>query len=150
MGAVAVRYWWTRNLALQRRRSRSRAAAGATGAQALDTYLGVGPIVGLTLLLGNWRHLAVAASPELALVWFKPERRADSGSTTMLALRAALEARAALRASSACRRCRSACSRACGFQYESVRGHPRSGRSACIGGDSVWGALSNLFVRYYL
>ena len=28
---------------------------------ALDTYYGFGPIAGLSMLLGNWRHLAVSA-----------------------------------------------------------------------------------------
>ena len=63
MGALTAHYWWTRNLALT-----AGAAFGVGGGRndtrGLDTYLGIGPIVGLSVLLGNWRHLAIAASPE--------------------------------------------------------------------------------------
>ena len=147
MGAVAVRYWWTRNLALN-----AGAAIGAGGgrndSRSLDTYLGIGPIVGMSLLLGNWKHLSVAASPELALVWFKPSVGSDSGSTTILALQAAVEAEIHLGFVGV-----PALSigllAGLGFQYESVAG-TRLWSVGVLGGDSVWGALSNLFVRYYL
>jgi hypothetical protein len=147
MGAVVVRTWWTRNLALN-----VGAAIGAGGGRndtrGLDTYLGVGPIVGMSLLLGNWKHLSVAASPELALVWFKPSVGSDSGSTTMLALQAALEAEVHLGFVGV-----PALSigllAGLGFQYESVAG-TRLWSVGVMGGDSLWGALSNLFVRYYL
>src|SRR6185436_6119369 len=68
MGALAVRYWWTRNLALNAGAAFA-VGGGRNDTQSLDTYLGVGPIVGMSLLLGNWKHLAISASPELALVW---------------------------------------------------------------------------------
>ena len=147
MGAVAVRYWWTRNLALN-----AGAAIGAGGGRndtrSLDTYLGIGPIVGMSLLLGNWKHLSVAASPELALVWFKPSVGSDSGSTTMLALQAALEAEVHLGFVGV-----PALSigllAGLGFQYQSVAG-TRLWSVGVMGGDSLWGAVSNLFVRYYL
>jgi hypothetical protein len=147
MGAVAVRYWWTRNLALN-----AGAAIGAGGGRndtrSLDTYLGIGPIVGMSLLLGNWKHLSVAASPQLALVWFKPSIGSDSGSTTMLALQAAVEAEVHLGFVGV-----PALSigllAGLGFQYESVAG-TRLWSVGVMGGDSIWGALSNLFVRYYL
>ncbi len=150
MGAIAVRYWWTRNLALN-----AGAAIGAGGGRndtrSLDTYLGIGPIVGMSLLLGNWKHLSVAASPQLALVWFKPSVGgvgSDSGSTTMLALQAAVEAEVHLGFVGV-----PALSigllAGLGFQYESVAG-TRLWSVGVMGGDSIWGALSNLFVRYYL
>lgn len=147
MGALAVRYWWTRNLALN-----AGVAIGAGGGRndtrSLDTYLGVGPIVGMSLLLGNWKHLSVAASPELALVWFKPSVGSDSGSTTILALQAALEAEVHLGFVGV-----PALSigllAGLGFEYESVAG-TRLWSVGVMGGDSLWGAVSNLFVRYYL
>ncbi|MEO7667699.1 MAG: hypothetical protein ABIW57_00075 [Polyangia bacterium] len=85
---LSVRHWVTHNLAW------TVGAALALGGgrqsdRSLDTYFGFGPGVGLSLLLGNWRHLAVAASPSVALVWFKA---AGSAPTTYLAdLRAELE-----------------------------------------------------------
>jgi hypothetical protein len=36
-----------------------------------------------------------------------------------------------------------------GFQYESA-GTTRLWSVGVLGGDSLWGAVSNLFVRYYL
>jgi hypothetical protein len=147
MGAVAVRYWWTRNLALNAGAAIA-AGGGRNDTRSIDTYLGIGPIVGMSLLLGNWKHLSVAASPELALVWFKPSVGSDSGSTTILALQAAVEAEIHLGFVGV-----PALSigllAGMGFQYESVAG-TRLWSVGVLGGDSVWGALSNLFVRYYL
>jgi hypothetical protein len=147
MGALLARYWWTRNLALN-----AGAAFGTGGGRndtrGLDTYLGVGPIVGMSLLLANWRHLAVSASPQLALVWFKPSVGSDSGSTTVLSLQAALEAEVHLGFVGV-----PALSigllAGLGFQYESA-GTTRLWSVGVLGGDSLWGAVSNLFVRYYL
>jgi len=147
MGAISARYWWTRNLALNLGAAFAL-GGGRNDTRSLDTYLGVGPIVGASLLLGNWKHLSVSASPALALVWFKPAVGSDSGSTTILALQAPLEAEVhlgfigvpalsiGLLAGLA-------------FQYESVGG-TRLWSVGVLGGDSVWGAISNLFVRYYL
>ena len=147
MGALAARYWWTRNLALNAGAAFA-VGGGRNDTQSLDTYLGVGPIVGMSLLLGNWKHLAISASPELALVWFKPAVGSDSGSTTVFALHGALEAEThlgfigvpalsiGLLAGLA-------------FEYESASS-TRLWSVGVLGGNSIWGALSNLFIRYYL
>ncbi|HXU02010.1 MAG TPA: hypothetical protein VN903_13650 [Polyangia bacterium] len=146
MGALAARYWWTRNMALNVGAAFAL-GSGRTDTRSLDTYLGIGPIVGLSLLLGNWRHLAVSASPELALVWFKPAVGSD-GSTTVLALHGVLEAEVHLGFIGV-----PALSvgllAGLGFEYESVAAS-RVWSVGVLGGNSVWGALSNLFVRYYL
>jgi len=134
--------------ALARERGNVLALSGRNDTRSLDTYLGVGPIVGASLLLGNWKHLSVSASPALALVWFKPAVGSDSGSTTILAMQAALEGEVHLGFIGV-----PALSigllAGLGFQYESVAG-TRLWSVGVLGGDSVWGALSNLFVRYYL
>jgi len=147
MGALAVRYWWTRNLAANAGLAFA-VGGGRDATQSRDTYFGVGPILGVTLLLGNWRHLAISASPELAFVWFKPSVGADGGSTTMLAVRGALEAEVHLGFIGV-----PALSigllAGMGFQYQSAP-DTRAWSVGVLGGDSIWGALSNLFVRYYL
>jgi hypothetical protein len=146
MGALAARYWRSRNLALNAGLAFA-AGGGRDGTVSRDTHLGLGPIVGLTVLLGNWRHLAISATPEVAYVWFNPSL-GDAGSTTVLALHGALEAElhfgfvgvpalsVGLLAGMA-------------FQYESVA-ETRIWSVGVLGGNSVWGALSNVFVRYYL
>jgi len=147
MGVLAGRYWTTRNLALNAGLAFA-AGGGREGTQALDTYFGIGPVVGLTLLLGNWRHLAVGASPELALVWFRPGPSAAIGAVTMINLRAALEAELhfgfvgvpALSVGIAT---------GLAFQFESGS-DTRVWSVGVVGAESVWGVLSNLFVRYYL
>jgi hypothetical protein len=40
--------------------------------ETLDTYFGVGPTVGASFLLANWKHLAVSMSPQLDAVYFLP------------------------------------------------------------------------------
>jgi hypothetical protein len=146
MGAVGARYWMTRNVALNGYLALAT-GGGSLGTQSLDTYLGVGPIVGVTLLLGNWRHLAIGASPELAVVWFRPAG-GDAASTTMLALRAPIEGELhfgfigvpalsiGLQA---------------GVQVNYERAPSAHLWSAgVIGAGSIWDALSTLYVRYYL
>jgi hypothetical protein len=147
MGALGARYWWTRNLAFNAG-AVFVAGGGREAMQGFDTHFGLGPIVGVTLLLGNWRHLAISANPELAYVWFRPGGTNAGGDSTMLALRASLEAEVHLGFIGV-----PALSigllAGMGFQYESV-GDTRLWSIGVLGGDSIWGALSNLFVRYYL
>ncbi len=146
LGAVGARYWMTRNLALNGYLALGT-GGGSLGGQALDTYLGVGPIVGMTLLLGNWRHLAIGASPELEVVWFRPAG-GDADSTLLVAMRASLEGELhfgfvgvpalsiGLQAGAA-------------LQYERApAAHVWS--VGVIGAGSIWDALSTLYVRYYL
>jgi len=147
MGALGARYWWTRNLALNAGVAFG-VGGGRDGTDSRDTYFGVGPTVGLSLLLGNWRHLAVSASPELAYVWFRPGGTGAGANVHMLALRAALEAEVhfgfigvpALSIGLLA---------GMGLQYQGA-GDTRAWSVGVLGGDSIWGALSNLFVRYYL
>jgi hypothetical protein len=146
MGALSVRYWRTRNLAFNAGLAFA-AGGGRDATVSRDTHLGLGPILGLSVLLANWRHLAVSATPTIAYVWFNPSL-GDDGSTTVLALHGALEAElhfgfvgvpalsVGLLAGMA-------------FQYESVA-ETRIWSVGVLGGNSVWGALSNVFVRYYL
>ena len=147
MGVLGLRYWTTRDLAWNGGLAVA-VGGGRDGTQTLDTYIGVGPVVGLTLLLGNWRHFAIGASPELAAVWFRPGPSAATRSTTMIALRAALEGELhfgfvgvpALSIGMVA---------GLGFHYESGP-DARVWSIGVVGADSVWGALSTLFVRYYL
>jgi hypothetical protein len=147
MGVLGGRYWWTRNLAWNAGLAFG-AGGGRAGTVALDTYYGFGPVAGLSVLLGNWRHVAIMASPELAFVWFRPGAADAGGRTTMFSMRGALEAElhfgfvgvpslsigliAGMR-----------------FQYESAA-DTRLWSIGVIGDGSVWDALTNLYVRYYL
>jgi hypothetical protein len=146
LGAIGARYWVTRNLAWNGYLAFG-SGGGSSGAQGLDTYLGVGPILGLTLLLANWRHLAIAASPELAVIWFRPGGN-GSGSTELLEMRAALEAElhfgfVGIPALSV------GLLAGAELRYESApSAHLWS--VGVIGAGSVWDTLTNLFVRYYL
>jgi hypothetical protein len=146
LGAVGARYWMTRNLALNGYLAIG-SGGGSLGAQDLDTYLGVGPVVGATLLLGNWRHLSIGASPELTVVWFRPAG-GDTPSTLLVGMSAALEGELhfgfvgvpalsiGLLAGAA-------------LNYERApTAHLWS--VGVIGAGSIWDALSTLYVRYYL
>jgi hypothetical protein len=146
MGAIEARYWQTRNLALDAGVALAF-GGGNTMGRTLDSYVGVGPVLGLTLLLGNWKHLAVGASPEVDFVWFKPGG-GSTKSTTLVDLRAAIEGElhfgfVGVPALSV------GLQAGLGFRYESTP-DSRVWSIGVIGANSVWGALSNLFVRYYL
>jgi len=146
MGAIAVRYWKTRNFAWNAGLALAL-GGGKLGSQGLDTYYGLGPIVGLTMLLANWRHLAVSASPEASYVYFKPTG-GSAPSTQLISFRAELEGELhfgfidvpalsiGLTAGLL-------------FQYESAPGASTWSVSV-TNARSVWGTLTNLFIRYYL
>lgn len=146
MGALAARTWWTRNLALNGGLAFAL-GGGREDTRSLDTYIGGGPIVGMTLLLGNWKHLAVGASPELGVVVFKPGG-GTTKSTTLVDLRGSLEGELhfgfigvpALSLGLAS---------GLVFHYESAPTF-RVWSVGVGGASSVWGALTNLFIRYYL
>jgi hypothetical protein len=146
LGALTLHYWRTRNVALTGGLAFG-AGGGRDAGHTLDSYVGVGPIVGMSLLLGNWRHLAVAASPDASLVWFSPGHDGTS-TTTLVTVRAVLE----------------------GELHFGFIGVPALSlgldagvgfRSVSAGGNRVWSVgvvgprgvssvLSDLFVRYYL
>jgi hypothetical protein len=146
LGALSLHYWATRNLALT-----GGLALGFGGGRdanhALDTYAGVGPIVGMSLLLGNWRHLAIAASPEASFVWFSPGHDATP-STTLVTVRAAIEGElhfgfVGVPALSI------GLDAGLGFRWES-QGYARVWSLGVVGPGGIASVLSDLFVRYYL
>lgn len=49
--------------------------------ETLDTYFGVGPSLGASFLLANWKHLAISMSPQLDAVYFLPS---GMGSKSLL------------------------------------------------------------------
>ena len=90
MGALAGALLADRNLAFNARR-RVRCRRRPRRAPGRDTYFGVGPIVGLSLLLGNWRHLADLRQPG-AGVRLVQAQAATAAARRRARLRAALEA----------------------------------------------------------
>jgi hypothetical protein len=74
---LAVRYWLGRNLGLTGGLALAL-GGGSDQGRLLDSYFGFGPMVGVSVLLGNWRHLAIAASPGLGVVIWKPASSADT------------------------------------------------------------------------
>jgi hypothetical protein len=147
LGALSVRYWSSRNLAWNAGLVLG-VGGGRDGSTSLDTHLGIGPVVGLTLLLANWHHLSVGASPELAFVWFRPGPSDATTSTKILSMRAALEAElhfgfVGVPALSV------GILAGFGLQYESAP-NVRLWSVDVVGANTIWGTLSNLFVRYYL
>jgi hypothetical protein len=85
---LGVRHWVGPNLALNGGLALAL-GGGRDAGRLLDSYFGVGPSLGASLLLGNWRHLAVAASPNLMFVVWKGASSADA--TYVAELRADLE-----------------------------------------------------------
>jgi hypothetical protein len=145
MGALSARYWASRNLAWNLGLALA-VGGGSDQGQSLDTFYGVGPVLGLTLLLGNWKHLAVGASPEVDFVFFKPG--GGAASTTLIDLRAALEGElhfgfVGVPALSI------GLQAGLGFRYESSPGS-RVWSIGVAGANGVRDALTNLFIRYYL
>ncbi len=75
VNALGVRRWyqpdraWSAGLAFA-----IGGGSSSVGGKTLtwDTYMGVGPTVGMSFLVANWKHLAVSASPQLDTLFFMP------------------------------------------------------------------------------
>lgn len=76
VSALAARRWIGRNVAVDGGLALAL-GGGSDGGRLLDTYFGVGPVIGASVLLANWRHVAVMAGPELTFVIFKGASSAD-------------------------------------------------------------------------
>jgi hypothetical protein len=146
LGLIGVRHWINRDLAFNVGVALAL-GGGKEGVRTLDSYVGGGPQLGVTLLLGTWRHLAVGASPQLGVFFFKPGGGSTT-STVVVDLRAALEGELhfgfvgvpALSVGMAT---------GLGFRYEST---PDASvwSIGVVGPTSAWGVLTDLFLRYYL
>jgi hypothetical protein len=146
LGALSLHYWFTRNVALTGGLALGF-GGGRDGGRALDTYTGFGPLVGMSLLVGNWRHLAVAASPEAGLVWFSAGDAAGT-TTTLVTVRGVLEGElhfgfVGLPALSV------GLDAGLGFRWVSTGGS-RVWSLGVVGPGGISSVLSDLFVRYYL
>jgi hypothetical protein len=145
--ALTARHWRSRNVALLGGLVVG-AGGGRDGSTTLDSWMALGPVVGGSLLLGNWRHLAVSASPDLAFVWFQPDVGGHTPSTKVVQLRGALEGElhfgfVGVPALSV------GMTTGLGFKWVSD-GQSRVWAVQVLGAGSAWSVLSNLFVRYYL
>ncbi|HSZ81090.1 MAG TPA: hypothetical protein VLA14_02355 [Polyangia bacterium] len=145
LGAIELRDWQTRNFALTGGLALGFGGGRASG-MASESYVGVGPIVGMSLLLGNWRHLAVAAAPELSYVWFTPND--GSSRTTLITVRAAVEGElhfgfVGVPALSV------GMDTGLGFRWVSSP-DARVWSVGVVGPGGVASILSDLFIRYYL
>jgi hypothetical protein len=84
LNAFSVRRWhtpvyaWSAGLVLGLGGG-SRTEAGMT--KTWDTYFGIGPTVGASFLLTSWKHLAVSLSPQLDFIFFLPR---GSGAKTFM------------------------------------------------------------------
>jgi hypothetical protein len=82
------RYAWSAGLALGVGGG-SRYSADKDKVQSWDTYLGVGPTLGASFLLTEWKHLAVSFSPQLDALVFMPA--SSRSKTFLLDLRGVIE-----------------------------------------------------------
>jgi hypothetical protein len=146
LGALSLHYWYTRNVALTGGLALG-VGGGRDAGRTLDSYVGVGPIVGMSLLLGNWRHLAVAASPEASFVWFSPGHDGAT-TTTLVTVRGVVEGElhfgfVGVPALSV------GLDAGLGFRWVDS-GSARVWSVGIVGPGGVASVLSDLFVRYYL
>jgi hypothetical protein len=146
LGALSLHYWYTRNVALTGGLVLG-VGGGRDAGQTLDSYVGIGPIVGMSLLLGNWRHLAVAASPEASFVWFSPGHDGAT-TTTLVTVRGVVEGElhfgfVGVPALSV------GLDAGLGFRWVES-GSARVWSVGIVGPGGVASVLSDLFVRYYL
>ncbi|HXU81867.1 MAG TPA: hypothetical protein VN914_10755, partial [Polyangia bacterium] len=94
LNSIGVRRWrtpsyaWSAGLALGAGGG-SRYNSERMVVQSWDTYFGIGPTVGASFLLTDWRHLAVSFSPQLDAVIFIP--RGTGPKTFLFDLRGLIE-----------------------------------------------------------
>jgi hypothetical protein len=80
LNSFGVRHWatsryaWNAGLALGVGGG-SRYDATQMKVQSWDSYFGIGPTLGASFLLTDWKHLAISLSPQLDAVFFMPSGR---------------------------------------------------------------------------
>jgi hypothetical protein len=146
MGLLGVRYWWNRNAAINIGAALA-IGGGKEGARTLDSYAGGGPQLGLTVLLGNWRHLAVGASPQLGVFLFKPG--GETASTTVIVQFAAMLEGELHFGFLGVPALSIGMATGLGFRYEKTP-DASTWSIGVAGPESAWGVLTDLFLRYYL
>jgi hypothetical protein len=89
VSALGIRHWLTRGLAIDGAIAVAL-GGGSDHGRLLDTYLAAGPMLGAAVLLGNWKHMAVMASPGAAVIVFRAAKSVDT--TYVIDFHANLEA----------------------------------------------------------
>jgi hypothetical protein len=89
VSALGIRHWMTRGLAIDAAMAVAL-GGGRDHGRLLDTYLAVGPMLGAAVLLGNWKHMAVMASPGAGVILFRAAKSVDT--TYVIDFHANLEA----------------------------------------------------------
>lgn len=77
VSAIDVRRWMTRAWAVNVGLAFAL-GGGRDHGRLLDTYVAAGPRLGVSVVLGNWKHMVVMASPDVSVVIFRPAGSADT------------------------------------------------------------------------
>lgn len=121
---------------------------GSTSGQSWDTFLGIGPTLGANFVLSTWKHFTVSANPQLEYVYFAPS--SSSPKTSMFNARALIEGELqlgfmGLPAVSV------GVAPGLVFHLESTTQSRGSEWSIMTTGQqSLWGLVTNGFIRFYL
>jgi len=158
LNSIGVRRWrttnyaWSAGLALGVGGG-SRFSTEKNAVQSWDTFFGVGPTVGANFLLADWRHMAVSFSPQVDAVVFIP--RGTGPKTFLLNVRGLIEGelhlgfidlpQLSVGASSGL---------VASLQTVSQSKMTASGTASqwsigFSGPESLWGLVTNLYIRFY-
>jgi hypothetical protein len=127
-----------------------------SGAETWDTYFGVGPTVGANFLMANFQHLAVSFAPQLDTAIFVPS--SSAAKTLMVNARGLFEGELHLGFWGVPQLSVGVSSGLVGsFSYiSSGKNNVNNGNPATVwtlsttAPQSLWGLVTNMFVRFYL
>jgi hypothetical protein len=150
------RYAWNAGLALGVGGG-SRYSTERMAVQSWDTYLGFGPTVGASFLLTNWRHLAVSLSPQLDAVMFIP--RGTGPKTFLVNVRGLVEGELhmgfiglpelSIGLSSGLEASVRTVSKSAMTLETTNKGTASEWSVGFSGPQSLWGLVTNAFLRFY-
>lgn len=153
MIAIGIRRWHTEKYAYSAGLTLGAGGGSTAGLGSWDTYVGVGPNFGAYFLLGQWKHLALSASPQLGLLYFAPS---GSGNKTFSAnLAGKLEAELQL-GFIGLPGLSVGTDVGLGFNYTNVSENDAKAGGfshwslGTTGPSSLWGLVTGSFVRFYL
>ena len=75
--SIGIRRWMSERYAYSAGLAVSVGGGSTKDVGTWDTHFGVGPTAGAFFLLSQWKHLAVSATPQLALMYFAPSGRGN-------------------------------------------------------------------------
>lgn len=145
--SIGIRRWHTESYAYSAGLALAMGGGSNADGASWDTHFGVGPTVGAYFLLSQWKHLAISATPQLGMLYFAPSGSGNKTFTVDVQGKVEAELQLGFMGLPGLAVGTDA---GIGFKYKRVSDDFSRWTVGTVGPGSLWGIVTNAFVRYYL